>query len=133
MSSDNTAPAAVESADKLPCAFYSVSDCRFFLGAVALLNSLRLAGHEEPIFIVDTGLTLQQRRKLADHVTLIPAPAEEASVLLTPLGPSLHHSEVQVLIDADIIVTRPLTEFIEAARAGRVVAFIEPNPTHDRS
>jgi hypothetical protein len=133
MSSDNSAPAEVESASKLPCAFYSVADSRFFVGAVALLNSLRLAGHEEPIFIVDTGLTLEQRRTLADHVTLIPAPRDEPSVFLTPLGPSIHHSEVQVLIDADIIVTQPLTEFIEAAKSGRVVAFIEPKPTHDRS
>jgi lipopolysaccharide biosynthesis glycosyltransferase len=45
----------------------------------------------------------------------------------------MHPSQVQVLIDADIIVTQPLTEFIEAARAGRVVAFIEPKPTHNRS
>jgi hypothetical protein len=133
MSSDNNAGAPVESPPELPCAFYSVSDDHFFLGAVALVNSLRLVGHDEPIFIVDTGLTPEQRRKLADHVTLIPAPREEASVLLTPLGPSIHPAEVQVLIDADIIVTQPLTEFIEAARTGRVVAFLEPEPTHDRS
>jgi hypothetical protein len=133
MSSDNTAAAAVEFAPNLPCAFYSVSDSRFFLGAVALINSLRLVGHDEPIFIVDTGLTPEQRRRLADHVTLIPASPGEASVLVTPFGPSIRPAEVQILIDADIIVTQPLTDFIEAARAGRIVAFIEPEPTHDRS
>jgi hypothetical protein len=133
MSSDNSAAAAVESAPDLPCAFYSVSDSRFFLGAVALINSLRLVGHEEPIFIVDTGLTQEQRRRLADHVILIPASGREASVLLTPFGPSVHPAAVQILIDADIIVTQPLTGFIEAAKAGRIVAFIEPEPTHDRS
>lgn len=132
MSSDNTALPAAESAHELPCAFYSVSDSRFFLGVVALINSLRLVGHDEPIFIVDTGLTPEQRRTLSDHVTLIPAPRGEASVLLTPFGPSIRPAEVNVLIDADIIVTQPLTEFIEAARAGRIVAFIEPEPTHDR-
>src|SRR5207245_2972365 len=80
-----------------------------------------------------TGLTREQRRTLADHVTLIPAPRGETSVLLTPFGPSIRPAEVHVLIDADIIVTQPLTGFIEAARTGRIVAFIEPDPTHDRS
>lgn len=133
MSSASSADAAVESTHGLPCAFYSVSDSRFFLGAVALINSLRLAGHDEPIFIVDTGLTPGQRSRLAEHVTLIPAPGSEASVLLTPLGPSIHPARVQILIDADIIVTHPLSRFIEAARAGRIVAFVEPEPTHTRS
>src|SRR5437660_2048744 len=108
MSSDNSATAAVESVPDLPCAFYSVSDSHFFLGVVALINSLRLVGHDEPIFIVDTGLTREQRRTLADHVTLIPAPRGETSVLLTPFGPSIRPAEVHVLIDADIIVTQPL-------------------------
>jgi hypothetical protein len=133
MTSDSLDTAAVESAPDLPCAFYSVSDSRFFLGAVALINSLRLVGHDEPIFIVDTGLTPEQRRRLASHATLIPAPRGEASVLLTPFGPSVRRAEIQVLVDADIIVTQPLTEFIEAARTDRIVAFIEPEPTHDRS
>lgn len=133
MSSDKSAAAAVECAPNLPCAFYSVSNSRFFLGAVALINSLRLVGHDEPIFIVDTGLTPEQRRRLADHVTLIPASRGDASVLLTPFGPSIRPAGVQILIDADIIVTQPLTKFIEASRAGRIVAFIEPEPTHDRS
>jgi hypothetical protein len=133
MSSANSANAAVESAHDLPCAFYSVSDSRFFLGAVALVNSLRLVGHDEPIFIVDTGLTPGQQRRLAEHVTLIPAPRAEASVLLTPLGPSIRPAQVQILIDADIIVTHALSRFIEAARAGRIVAFGEPEPTDTRS
>jgi hypothetical protein len=133
MSSANSANAAAESAYDLPCAFYSVSDSRFFLGAVALINSLRLAGHDEPIFIVDTGLMPGQRSRLGEHVTLIPAPRGEASVLLTPLGPSIRPAQVQILIDSDIIVTQPLCQFIEAARAGRIVAFGEPEPTDTRS
>jgi hypothetical protein len=111
-------------------AFYTVADSRYFLGAVALLNSLRLVGHDEPIFLVDVGLTPGQRSLLADHATLIPAPKGEAAVFLTPLGPMQYPASVAVLLDADIIVTRSLTDLIDAARGGRFVAFSDPN--HDR-
>lgn len=133
MSLARSANAAVESPHDLSCAFYSVSDSRFFLGAVALVNSLRLVGHDEPIFIVDSGLTPAQQSRLAEHVTLIPARQAEASVLLTPLAPSIRPAQVQILIDADIIVTHALSRFIEAAMAGRIVAFGEPEPTDTRS
>jgi hypothetical protein len=113
-------------------AIYAVSDSRFFLGAVALVNSLRLVGHEEPIFLVDAGLTLEQRRLLSDHVTIISASEGEHSVFLMPFGPLEHPAEVAVLLDVDIIVLRPLTELIEAARGGRLVAFVNSEPNHDR-
>jgi hypothetical protein len=117
---------------KHSCAFYSVSDSRFFLGVVALVNSLRLVGHDEPIFIVDSGLTSTQRGMLSDHSTLIAAPPGLASVLLAPLAPLQHPADVAVLLDADMIVTRPLGELIDAARAGQIVGFVETAPSHDR-
>ena len=132
MSPDDPVIVPPSPAPELDCAFYSVADSRYFLGAVALLNSLRLAGHDEPIFIVDTGLTQEQRTMLADHVTLIPGPPGGVSVLLAPLGPSAHPAQVAVLLDADIIVARPLGELIEAARAGRLIAFVNNEPNHDR-
>ena len=133
MSADSSASVPPDPTPKKRAyAFYSVSDSRFFLGAVALLNSLRLAGHDEPIFIVDTGLTPEQRTMLADHVTLIPSPSGGVSVLLAPLGPSTHPAEVAILLDADIIVVRPLTELIDAARTGRIVTFVNNEPVHDR-
>ena len=42
-------------------AFYCVADERYFLGAVGLVNSLRLLGHGEPIVLLDCGLTGEQR------------------------------------------------------------------------
>jgi hypothetical protein len=116
-----------------PCAFYTVSDSGFFPGAVALLNSLRLMGHEEPLFLVDAGLTAEQRRLLADHVTLIPAPERAPVILLKQLAPMMYPANVSVLLDADIIVTRPLTELIDAAQSGRIVAFVDEEETRDRS
>jgi hypothetical protein len=116
----------------LACAFYSVCDSRHFPGAVALLNSLRLVGHEEPIFLVDAGLTAEQRSLIAEHVTLIAAPEGVPVFRLTPFAPSKHPAGVAILIDADIIVVRPLTHLIDVAREGRLVGFINDEPNHDR-
>ncbi len=55
-------------------AFYCVCDSRYFLGAVGMLNSLRLLGHDEPVFVLDCGLTEGERRRLAGHATVVAAP-----------------------------------------------------------
>jgi hypothetical protein len=114
----------------LETAFYCIADGRHFLGAVALLNSLRLVGHDEPFFLVDAGLTTEQRTLLAPHATLITAPNNIHPVFLKPHGPRRHPAGVAIVSDADIIVTRPLTELIEKARGGQLVAFVD-NPPHD--
>ena len=57
MNSDTTLPPAA--------AFYCVADERYFLGAVGMINSLRVLGHDEPVFLLDCGLTAEQRRLLA--------------------------------------------------------------------
>ncbi|MDH6454604.1 MULTISPECIES: hypothetical protein [unclassified Streptomyces] len=114
-------------------AFYTVADQRFFPGLVALLNSLRLTGHEEPLIVVDNGLSPGQRELLADHVTLVDPPSPDLpAVFLAPYGPRLRPAQVAVLIDADIIVTRPLTEITEAAGRGRIAAFVDCLPNSDR-
>ncbi len=103
-------------------AFYCVSDARFFLGAVGLINSLRVIGHHEPIFVLDCGLTDEQRGMIAAEATLVPAPAERPPQLLKTVAPLAHPAEVMVLIDADMIVTRSIGGLIERARGGSVVA-----------
>ena len=60
-----------------PAAFYCVADERYFLGAVGLINSLRLVGHDEPVYLLDCGLTDAQRELLAAHVD--PGRATEAA------------------------------------------------------
>jgi hypothetical protein len=103
-------------------AFYCVSSGVYFLGAVGLINSLRLQGHAEPIFLLDCGLTASQRELLSPHVTLVPAPADAPPYLLKTFAPMRHPAAVMVLIDVDMIVTRPLTELIEMASRGQVLA-----------
>ena len=104
-------------------AFYCVSDERYFLGAVGMINSLRILGHSEPVFLLDCGLKPAQREILDPHVTLVPAPRDAPPYLLKTVAPLRHPAKVMVLIDADMIVTRPLSELIEEAARGGVVAF----------
>jgi len=105
-----------------PAAFYCVSDARYFLGAVGMLNSLRLLGHLEPVYLLDCGLTPHQRELLEPHATLVPAPSEAPPWLLKTVAPLRHPAEVMVLIDADIVATRSLAELIERAAEPRVIA-----------
>jgi hypothetical protein len=102
-------------------AFYCVSNSIYFLGAVALVNSLRLVGHREEVYVLDCGLTEDQRELLATEATVMPAPHEAPPWLLKPVAPLRHPADVMVLLDADIIVTRSLDELIETAATGQVV------------
>jgi hypothetical protein len=120
------------SGEPAAAAFYSVANARHFIGAVALLNSLRLTGHREPFRLLDAGLTDGQRALLMDEAELIPAPDGVPPVHLAPYGPMLRPAPVQVVLDADIIVTRSLAELVEAGRRGTVVGFVNDPPNDDR-
>ena len=102
-------------------AFYCLADERYFVGAAGLVNSLRLVGHTEPIFLLDCGLAPAQRALLEPHVDLIPGPSDIPPYLLKTWAPLARSAEVMVVIDCDMIVTRPLTDPIAAASPGRVV------------
>jgi hypothetical protein len=106
-----------------PLAFYSVSGRDFFPGAVALVNSLRLVGHTDPVFVLDCGMDPDQREHLSRVATVLPAPADAAPSLLKLAAPLAHPAEAMVVLDADMIATRRLDEPIEQARNGRLVAF----------
>jgi hypothetical protein len=106
-------------------AFYSVSDSSYFLGAVGLINSLRLMGHPEPIYLLDCGLEEWQRQAIEGEVTIVPMPAEGGPpvTMLKGVAPLAHPAEVMVLIDIDMLITRSLEPLIECAGEGRIVAF----------
>jgi hypothetical protein len=108
-------------------AFYCVADERYFEGAVGLVNSLRLLGHDEPVILLDCGLTAAQRDLLAPQVTLVSTSDQAPPWLLKTVAPLDRPAEVMVLLDADIIVTRPLAPLIETASEGRLVAFENSN------
>lgn len=106
-----------------PLAFYCVTGRDFFPGAVALINSLRLCGHTEPVFVLDCGMEPRQRSALARHATVLPAPDDAPPSLQKFVAPLAHPAATMVLVDADVIVTRSLGELIDVAAAGSVVAF----------
>jgi len=108
-------------------AFYCVADSRYFLGAVGMINSLRLLGHQEPVYVLDCGLTDGERGMLAPHATVVPAPNDSPPWLLKAAAPLSHPADVIVLIDTDLIVTRPLTDLIREPAGPQVAAFRNPS------
>jgi hypothetical protein len=109
-------------------AFYCVADRRHFLGAVALLNSLRLVGHQEPLFLLDCGLDSRQRMLLDGHATVLTPRRTLHPMLQKPEAPLRHPTEIMALLDSDVIVTRSLSPLLEQAAGGQVVAFANDKP-----
>ena len=105
-----------------PLAFYCLSSELYYPAAVGLVNSLRLQGHDEPIYLLDCGLAQEHRELLAREVTIVPGPAATPPYLLKTIAPAANPAEVMVLIDVDMVVTRPLTPLIERAAEGNVLA-----------
>ena len=103
-------------------AFYCVSSEVYFPAAVGLVNSLRLTGHDEPIFLLDCGLTPEHRALVEPHVTVVDAPDDTPPYLLKTVAPRLHPASLQVLIDVDIVVTRPLGPLFEQLANATVFA-----------
>jgi len=106
----------------MDAAFYCMSSELYFLGAVGMINSLRLVGHGEPIYVLDLGMTPAHRALLDPHVTLVDSPGDEPPWLLKTVAPLRHPAQVRVLIDADMVVTRPLSPLIDEAASGRTIA-----------
>ena len=111
-------------------AFYCVSGSDFFLGTVALVNSLRLQGHAEPIHLLDCGLGEEQKRLLGDQVALLAAPSQAPPSLLKWIAPRVRSATTMFLIDTDMIVTRPLDDLFASAATGRLVAFENDRQRH---
>lgn len=111
-------------------AFYCVSSAEYFLGAVAMINSLRLHGHNEPVHVMDCGLTDGQRRLLDPHAQLAQAPAGREPHTLKAVLPLQRPAQTAVLVDTDMIVTRSLAPVIERAAAGGIAAFRNNSDRH---
>lgn len=111
--------------------YFTVSDARFFLGTVGLINSLRVTGNRQPIVVLDGGFTPEQRQLLSPHCTLMPLP--DIGFVQNPqyyklIAPRAVRSEIAVVIDSDMVVTGALDELLAAAESGKVVAYPDPEP-----
>ena len=107
--------------------YYTITDEAFFVGTVALLNSLRLTGHEGEFVALDCGLTPTQRERLAPYCQVKTAEREEgySTHPLKPVAWQPDVDGVSVMIDSDIIVTGSLKPLLRDAAAGRIAAFVQ--------
>ena len=111
--------------------YVTLTDDRYFIGTVALLNSLRLTGNRDDILVIDAGLSLEHRRRLAAVAEVRRLPAFGPHVqpaflkpwvlLSAPLG-------TLVFLDSDIIVTASLDAAAAAAAAGSIYVFPDGPP-----
>jgi hypothetical protein len=104
--------------------YYTVSDHRFFLGTVALLNSLRLTGNAGELVVLDAGLTLVQRNTLSGHATLYDPPQLAAGHpgIMKAYPFLLDARGTVVVIDSDIVVTSSLDPALDLAHMGKICA-----------
>jgi hypothetical protein len=95
---------------------------------VALLNSVRLSGHEGEFVVLDCGLTARQRERLATHCRVEQA-RRETGHWGYPLKPVAWRPEpsasVVVMIDSDIIVTGSLDPLLQDAAQGKIAMFVD--------
>lgn len=107
----------------------TVSDDRYFVGTVGMVNSVRLTGHAFEIVVLDRGFTRAQTDLLAPECTLLQAPDDHGiphATYLKPLAALALDADVTVFIDSDIIVTGRLDDVFESAAGGSVVAYADP-------
>lgn len=112
--------------------YFTVSDERFFLGTVALLNSLRLTGNEGPLVVLDVGLREGQRARLAKHARIVPRPDGLSRSQFKAFPLLVEPTGVVVIIDSDMIVTRSLSYIIDLAEEGGICVFPDHSSQADR-
>jgi hypothetical protein len=126
--------AEAETTRETEVTYYTVSDHRFFAGAVALLNSLRLTGNGGQLVVLDAGLTSRERGLLSGHATVFRPPEwiDGNPVTMKPYAHLLEPSGIVVLIDSDMIVTGSLEHIQAIARSGKICAYPDPPLTRGR-
>src|SRR6476646_9705818 len=66
--------------------FYTATDARHFVGAVGMINSVRLSGHDQPIVVTDIGMTEPQRRTIEAAAEILDGGDAAHGVLAKPFG-----------------------------------------------
>lgn len=104
--------------------YYTVSNDAYFLGTVALLNSLRVTGNEGELVVLDAGLAPARRAALEGHAKIVSIPDDRGHAwLLKPFPHLLGVEGVVVMIDSDIIVTAPLAPLTSLAGEGKICVY----------
>lgn len=103
-----------------------MADSRFFPAVVALLNSLRIVGHEEPLTILDCGLKPEERDLLEPHASIVDNTSGLFASFARWWAPMHDPADVMLHLDADMVVVRSLEPMLESAALGRICAFRSP-------
>jgi len=105
--------------------FFTMCDARYFCGAVALVNSLRIVGHRDPITVLDLGLTSEQRSILDRECDLVEIDRDpgEHPFTFQAYPAVLDGRGIGVIVDSDVIVTQRLDALVATAKDGTIAAF----------
>jgi hypothetical protein len=110
-----------------PARAFTVSDADYFVGTVALLNSLHVTDNAIPLTVLDRGLTAAQRALLEPHCDLVVGRRDRDGYFAKPTAPlACDDADTLVFVDSDILVTRSLAEPLAAAARGSVYVCAEP-------
>jgi hypothetical protein len=114
--------------------YYTVSDERYFVGTVGLLNSLRLTGNDGELVILDRGLAAWQKGLLAPHATVVDLPElRDIHYWLLKGAPALvPRPGLAVLIDSDIIVTMSLDDILDVSAGGAIYSYPDHHLARER-
>lgn len=98
---------------------------------VGLLNSLRLLGHDEPVTVLERGMSKEQKDAIRDHCRIVSLTANVRNPChLTAYPAQFDAAGICVLIDADALVVGRLDTLIEQARTGKIC--LSPDPDDSR-
>lgn len=105
--------------------YFTVSTHRFFLGTVALLNSLRVTGNTGQLVVLDAGLLPRERERLSEHAAVFAPPKtrEIHPVVMKTYAHLTRPSGAVVVIDSDMIVTGSLDHIVALAGDGKICAY----------
>jgi hypothetical protein len=106
--------------------YFTSSDSQFFVGTVALINSLRLTGHSGEVVVLDLGLAESQRRRLRTVATVKP-PSVTPRTFPKALPDPRQARGCIVLVDSDMLVVASLEHIVEAAASGQICLFHDPD------
>ena len=107
--------------------YFTTSDRNYFVGTVALINSLRLTGHGGEVVVLDLGLDESQRRRLATVATVEPPSVAPRAYPKALPDPGWVRGRI-VLLDSDMLVVASLGDVLEKAANGSIRLF--PDPDH---
>jgi hypothetical protein len=112
---------------------FTVADSRYFVGAVAMINSLRLTGYDGEIALGDLGLSEAQRSLLRGNCRILDLTTRTRRPhLLVTAVRELQHQGVLVFIDSDIVIGGSLSSMVSVARDGKIVAIRDSDPRRCR-